>query len=109
MELTEKKCKPCEGGMPPLTEEEVKQYRKEVNTKWEVVEGGKKIRREFVFKDFMEAMKFVNKVAVVAEADDHHPDIHIHYRRVILELWTHAIGGLSENDFIIAAKIDAIQ
>ncbi len=75
---------------------------------WENVEEGKKIRRELKFADFKEAMAFINKVAEVAENEQHHPNFHIFYNRVILELWTHAVGGLSENDFILAAKINGI-
>ena len=107
MDLTQKKCKPCEGGTPPLDEAKVKEYLSQLKTHWEVVEN-KKIRREFVFKDFVEAMKFVNKIAGVAEEEDHHPDIHIFYKKVVIELWTHAVGGLSENDFIVAAKIEQV-
>ncbi len=118
MNLLSKQCEPCEGGVAPLDTERVEGYLKLVNPHtsrgvgvkgWEAIEKNTKIRKEFVFKDFAEAMRFVNKVAEVAEAENHHPDIHVHYRRVILELWTHAIGGLSENDFIVAAKADAIN
>lgn len=69
---------------------------------------GKKIRREFVFKDFGEAMGFVNKVANIAESEGHHPDLHIHWNRVLVELWTHSVDGLTENDFIVAAKINRL-
>ena len=64
--------------------------------------------REFKFKDFVRAMKFVNKVAELAEEQGHHPDIHVHYNNVTLELWTHDVDGLSENDFILAAKVDKL-
>lgn len=70
---------------------------------------GKRITKEFSFKNFVQAMKFVNNVAALAEDEGHHPDIHIHYNRVRLDIWTHAIGGLSENDFILAAKIDVLK
>ena len=70
---------------------------------------GKKIKREYVFKDFVEAMRFVDQVAVLAEAEGHHPDLHIHWNRVLVELWTHSVDGLSENDFIVAAKINLID
>lgn len=102
--LINKKCVPCEGGMPPLTAEEIEKYLPEVPD-WEVLDN-KKIQREFKFKDFKEAMAFVNKVADLAESEGHHPDIHLHnWNKVRLELSTHAIGGLSENDFILAAKV----
>jgi 4a-hydroxytetrahydrobiopterin dehydratase len=106
MDLKDKKCVPCEGGTPPFTEKQAKKYFFQVKG-WEL--EGKSIKKRFKFKDFAEAMKFVNKVAKIAEKEDHHPDILINYNRVKLELSTHAIGGLSENDFILAAKIDEIQ
>mgnify|MGYP001616306343 CR=1 FL=1 len=107
MKLQDKKCVPCEGGTPPLRKNEAKKYLAELQGDWKIVEG-KKIQRELKFKDFKEAMAFVNKVADIAESEGHHPDIHVHYNRVMIELWTHAVGGLSENDFILAAKIDGI-
>jgi len=105
-DLLSKKCVPCEGGTPPLTAEDVRGLLAQVPG-WESI-GGQKIEKSFKFRDFKAAMEFVNKVAGLAEQEGHHPDIHIHYNRVRLELWTHAIGGLSENDFIAAAKINAI-
>lgn len=115
-DLTKKKCAPCEGGTPPLSAEQIAQFLPQVK-EWQVVgqaadpaSGGiKKISKNFKFKDFAQAMQFVNAVARVAEADGHHPDIIVHYNNVELILWTHAIGGLSENDFIVAAKINAIK
>jgi 4a-hydroxytetrahydrobiopterin dehydratase len=102
-----KKCVPCEGGTLPLTEESVQKLLPQVSG-WEVFDS-KKIVREFKFKDFKHAMNFVQKVADVAESEGHHPDILVHgWNKVRLELTTHAIGGLSENDFILAAKIDAL-
>ncbi len=106
-DLGSKHCVPCEGGVSPLSEGEIRAYQLQLETPWEVVEG-KKIRRQFSFKDFEAAMKFVNKVADLAEAEGHHPDFLIHYNKVTLELWTHAIGGLSENDFILARKIETL-
>ena len=105
MDLTQKKCIPCEGGMPPLNEGEIEKLLKHVNG-WDVEDG--RLTKQFNFKDFREAMGFVNKIAEVAESEGHHPDIMIHYSQVNIELWTHAINGLSENDFIIAAKIDEL-
>lgn len=75
---------------------------------WELEKGGEKISREWKMKDFNEAMAFVNEVAALAQSEGHHPDIHVSYNHVRLELWTHAIGGLSENDFILATKINTI-
>lgn len=105
MNLTEKRCKPCEGETQPLTSEETARYMTELPEGWHVV-GGKKIQKEFLFADFVKAMAFVDAVADVSESEGHHPDIHIHYNKVSIELWTHAIGGLSENDFIVASKIE---
>lgn len=121
-ELKNKKCIPCEGGIPPLTEEQAKGLLSQVSDRWNlenllpenetanVPRAGvvNKIWAEFKFKNFIESMSFVNKVGELAESEGHHPDIDISYSRVKLELWTHAIGGLSENDFILAAKIDEI-
>ena len=107
MQLSEKHCVPCGGGTPPLKADEIARYAAELKTKWDVI-NEKKLRREFKFKDFKQAMAFVNKVAGVAESEGHHPDIFISYNRVVIELWTHAIKGLSENDFIVARKIELI-
>ena len=107
MELAAKKCIPCEAGTPPLSPDEVRKYLPEAEG-WEVLED-KKIQKKFRFKNFVESMAFVNKIAQIAEEEGHHPDIHIIYSRVTIELMTHAIGGLSENDFIMAAKIDKLH
>lgn len=93
--------------MKPLTEDKIKKILPEISG-WEVVQN-KSIARDFAFKNFKEAMEFVNRVAELAEAEGHHPDIFLHgWNKVRLELSTHAIGGLSENDFILAAKIDTL-
>ena len=107
MQLEQKKCVPCEGGTPPLTLEQITDYQKQLQTPWEL-QGIIKISKKYIFKDFKESMAFVNKVAVLAESEQHHPDIYIFYSTVRLELWTHAIGGLSENDFIMAKKIELL-
>lgn len=94
--------------MVPLAGADIQRYLDELSGgSWQVL-GGKKIRKEFAFKNFLKAMAFVDQVADVAESEGHHPDIHIFYNTVVIELWTHAIGGLSENDFIVAAKIDEL-
>lgn len=108
-DLASKKCVPCEGGVSPFTSKQVEKYKKLIDPAWEVIEDGKKIKRKFKFKDFKESMDFVNKVADIAGAEQHHPDIKIFYSLVELTLWTHATMGLSENDFIMAAKIDRIM
>lgn len=107
-QLTKSKCKPCEGGVAPCTLDEAQQQLTKL-TGWRLTHDGKRIRKDWTVKNFMAAMRFFNKVAEVSEEDGHHPDLHLEgYRRVWIELWTHAIGGLSENDFILAAKIDAL-
>jgi 4a-hydroxytetrahydrobiopterin dehydratase len=107
--LLNKKCAPCEKkGMKPMTRDEAIDYIAE-NPDWVLDHDAKKISKEFKFVDFIGAINFVNLVADIAEEEGHHPDIHIFYNKVRLELSTHAIGGLSENDFILAAKIDAHQ
>jgi len=103
--LTSKKCAPCEAGTPPLTETDARTYLADV-PQWRL--EGNKLVRELKLKDFKEALAFVNQVGDIAEDEGHHPDIHVSYNRVTLELWTHAIDGLSENDFIVAAKVDAL-
>ena len=109
MDLIKKHCIPCEGGAPPLTMEQIRKYLAQTPS-WDFLEKPHHvIRREFKFKNFVEAMTFVNKIAALAEQEGHHPDINIHYNQVILELWTHAVGGLSENDFILATKINQIS
>ncbi len=94
--------------MKPLGRIDAQDYTDEVFG-WELAKDAKKISKEFKFKDFIGAINFVERVADVAEEEGHHPDIHIHYNKVLLELWTHAIGGLSVNDFIVAAKVNAIS
>ncbi len=107
-ELTQKRCVACEGGVPTLTEPEVANLLKAV-PEWYSVHAGCRIRREWTARNFFAAIGFFNEVAAIAEFEGHHPDLHLEgYREVAVEIWTHAIGGLSENDFILAAKIDAI-
>jgi 4a-hydroxytetrahydrobiopterin dehydratase len=107
-ELTTKKCVPCEGGVPKLTPAEAAALLPQVPG-WTIIAGGDRIRREWVAKHFRAALAFFRAVEQVAEAEGHHPDLHlVSYRNVAVEIWTHAIGGLSENDFILAAKIDEL-
>lgn len=105
--LSSKKCVPCEGGTPPLSHDQIESLRREISSEWRVIDE-KKLAREFTFKNFVEAMAFVNRVASIAEEQKHHPDLHIFYNKVTVELWTHAVGGLSENDFIVASKINQL-
>ena len=105
MDLLKKHCMPCEAGTPPLSETEENRLNNYV--KWEIDRDGvHKIRTSYTFNDFKESMAFANRVAAVAEEERHHPDLHISYRKVIVEIHTHAILGLSVNDFVLAAKID---
>jgi len=107
-QLVHKKCKPCEGGVEPYSAEEAREQLKELQG-WRITHDGQRIRKDWTVKDFMAGIDFFNRCAEVAEADGHHPDLHLEgYRNVSVELWTHAIGGLSENDFILAAKIDEL-
>jgi 4a-hydroxytetrahydrobiopterin dehydratase len=107
MDLSQKKCKPCEGGIPPLDEEEIAKYRQFIDPAWKV-ENNHKISKEYSLVNYRHTIDFVNKVANLAEEEGHHPDIHVYFGRVVIELWTHAINGLSENDFILAYKIDKL-
>ena len=105
MNLANKKCIPCEAGTPALKDEEIKEFLKQIKS-WSLKDGH--LHKKFKFKDFAEAMKFVNSMAKIAESECHHPDFSVHYNKVEIEIWTHAIKGLSENDFILAAKIDKV-
>ena len=106
--LKDMKCIPCEGGMQPLSKDAAVRLMAELEG-WELSKNGKSIEKEIVFKNFDKAMDFVNMVADMAEHENHHPDISISYNKVHLVLSTHAIKGLSDNDFILAAKIDGIK
>lgn len=108
MDLIKKKCVPCEAGAAPLTKEEAEKYMQQVKD-WHLSGDAKHISKEFRFENFLEAMAFANKITIVAEEEGHHPDLSISWGRVGVELSTHAIKGLSENDFIVAAKIDRIS
>jgi 4a-hydroxytetrahydrobiopterin dehydratase len=107
-ELTQKHCKPCEGGVDPLTLEAARDLMRQLHQDWQLDDDGKRIEREFSFKNYYETMAFVNAAAWVAHREDHHPDLEIGYNRCRVAYHTHAIGGLSENDFICAAKTDAL-
>jgi 4a-hydroxytetrahydrobiopterin dehydratase len=106
--LADKKCVPCEGGIPPFSKRQALGYLKKLKKGWKVEDEGIKLEKEFKFKNFVQAMGFANQVALIAQAEDHHPEIEISYSKVEIELWTHAVGGLTENDFILAAKIDQL-
>lgn len=107
-ELTRKRCAPCEGGVARYTPEQSQEQLAQLSG-WSLSADGLRIRKSWVMKDFLAAIDFFRHVAELAEAEGHHPDLHLErYRHVTVELWTHAIGGLSENDFILAAKIDRL-
>jgi 4a-hydroxytetrahydrobiopterin dehydratase len=105
--LTQKKCVPCEGGVDPLKGERLVAYSRLIHDQWSVVDEHHLVR-EFRFNDFLEALTFTNRVGALAEQEGHHPDILLSYGKVGITLWTHAIDGISENDFILAAKVDQL-
>jgi 4a-hydroxytetrahydrobiopterin dehydratase len=107
-QLVAKKCLPCEGGVDACSLDEANRQLSQLDG-WRLTHDGQRIRKDWKLKNFLAGMRFFAEVARVAEEDGHHPDLHLEgYRNVWIELWTHAIGGLSENDFILAAKIDRL-
>ena len=107
-QLAAGRCVPCEGGVARYSVEQAQQQLENLEG-WSLTENGLRIRKEWTVKHFMAAIEFFARVAEISEADNHHPDLHLQrYRQVTIELWTHAIDGLSENDFILAAKIDQL-
>ena len=106
--LAERRCKPCEGGTPPLTAEQAAALLAQISKDWVLTDGAHAIRREFRFRDFYRTMSFVNALVHIANIEDHHPDLEVGYNYCRVQFTTHAIKGLSENDFICAAKIDRL-
>ena len=107
-ELARKKCAPCEGNIPRLSPAAARDLVANVEG-WRLSDDGTRIRRDWTARNFMAAIDFFNEVAALAEREGHHPDLHLEgYRNVTVEIWTHALGGLSENDFILAAKINQV-
>lgn len=107
-DLAAKSCVPCEGGVPMLTSAEAEAQLAALPG-WRLTHDGRRIRRDFTLPDFRAAIRLLNNVGALAEREGHHPDLHLEgYRNAWIEIHTHAIGGLSENDFILAAKIDGI-
>lgn len=105
--LAERKCVPCEKGAKPLPAQRAKELLREISG-WKI-EQDRLLWRELVLKDFAEAVRLIQEIARIAEAEDHHPDLHLTaYRRLAIELTTHSVGGLTENDFVLAAKIEAL-
>ncbi|MDE2088477.1 MAG: 4a-hydroxytetrahydrobiopterin dehydratase [Gammaproteobacteria bacterium] len=107
-DLTSKHCKPCEGGVKPLDSGEAHALQAKLHPDWSLNEPGTEISRTFRFKNYYQTMAFVNAAAWIAHQEDHHPDMEVGYNRCRVRYSTHAIGGLSENDFICAAKLDAL-
>ncbi len=107
-QLAAKRCKPCEGGVKPYSVDDAQAQISQLSG-WRLTHDGQRIRKDWRLKNFLQALDFFQKVAKIAEEDAHHPDLHLEgYRNVWIEIYTHAIGGLSENDFILAAKIDSL-
>ncbi len=106
-ELAHRYCKPCRGQVAPLGDEEREQLRRKLGGGWRLVDGHH-LEKRFRFADFRQALAFVNRVGELAEAVDHHPDLHLAWGRVTLSIWTHKIDGLSETDFVFAAKVDEL-
>jgi len=106
--LAERRCVPCEGGTKPLTAEQAAELLATIGKGWKLSADGKQITGQFEFKNYFRTLAFVNAVAYIAIQEDHHPDITFSYKQCTIMFWTHAIDGLSENDFICAAKIDAL-
>jgi len=106
-ELAEKECVPCKGGVPPLKGEELENLSRKLGGGWKVV-NEHHLEKEYQFKDFREALDFTNKVGQLAERIQHHPDIYLAWGKVKLTLWTHKIDGLTESDFVFAAKVNSL-
>lgn len=107
-DLTEKRCKPCEGGIPALEAGAVRDLIKALHPDWKLAADGKAISRNFEFSGYNRTIGFVNAVAWIANEEGHHPDLEVYYQRCVVKWWTHAVNGLSENDFICAAKVDRL-
>jgi 4a-hydroxytetrahydrobiopterin dehydratase len=106
--LSDRKCVPCEGGVPPLSAAEAGALKAQLQDGWTITSDSKSLKRSYRFKDFYRTMSFVNAVAHVANMEDHHPDLEVGYDYCRVTFATHSIGGLSHNDFICAAKLDRL-
>jgi 4a-hydroxytetrahydrobiopterin dehydratase len=106
--LRERKCQACAAGTPPLSQARAAELLAQLAAGWRIAEDGRSLRRAFGFADFYETMAFVNAVAWIANVEDHHPDLEVGYNYCRMTFATHSIGGLSENDFICAAKVDSL-
>src|ERR1051326_1334755 len=106
--LAEKECVPCKGNVPPLKGHELERFAKELGGGWRI-ENEHHLEKEYKFKDFREALEFTNRVGELAEAQGHHPDIYLAWGKVKLTIWTHKVNGLTESDFVLAAKADKLH
>jgi len=106
--ISNKRCTPCQGGVDPLTKKEAQKFLEGNTPEWHLIDNATKIKREFEFRNFVDALAFVNKAGEVSEEENHHPDIELGWGYVIIKIQTHKINGLHENDFILATKIDSI-
>jgi 4a-hydroxytetrahydrobiopterin dehydratase len=106
--LAEKECVPCKGGVPALKGEDLQRLKRELDRGWQIVQEHQ-LEREFKFKNFLEALNFTNRVGELAEAQNHHPDIYLTWGKVKVTIWTHKVDGLTESDFVLAAKIDRLS
>jgi 4a-hydroxytetrahydrobiopterin dehydratase len=106
-DLAKKECKPCASGTPPLKGDALKQMQNRLNGGWQVLDE-QRLEKKFKFPDFRRALEFVNRVGEVAEKQNHHPDIYFTWGQARIQIWTHKINGLTESDFVLAAKIDEL-
>ena len=106
-DLAEMECIPCKGGIPPMTSQQIAPWQARLGGGWQVVEDHH-LMKEFRFPDFRRALAFTNEIGELAERIGHHPDLHLAWGKVGVTIWTHKIGGLSESDFVFAAKVDAL-
>ena len=108
MDLRSRHCAPCREGTPALARAAAEAMLPELNADWRLAEEGKALTRTLAFKDYHQVMEFVNALAWISHREDHHPDLSVHYNKVVVRYSTHSVGGLSDNDFICAAKLDAL-
>lgn len=108
VDLSARHCKPCKQGDPPLTDSQAREILKDLHADWSIENDGKSITRSCKFSNYHETIAFVNALAWIAHRQDHHPDLEVSYNRCLIHFSTHAIGGLSDNDFICAARIDGL-
>ena len=106
-ELAARRCVPCEGGVPPLDSDEIRRLVREIDPSWEVV-AETRLRNELRFANFADALAFTNRVGALAEQEGHHPEIVLGWGKACISLWTHAVDGLTQNDFVLASKIDQL-